>query len=231
MNFEYVSRLIRVITHSQSLDVFCRNAVHNLWSGQRFSAAHYFTLAQDGTLHKAAGYSTSGDSTNGEKIAISSNHPAAQTVKSGKACLDDKKSKAISVPIMRDGWLFGVLVLEPLDPLTDSVDEVELLALGHALAVYIDGAMSGKYKARFEPAEQTQEELTHRQLQILRGMDEGLIYAQIASNLHVSESLVKQEASKIFRFLGVSNPGAAPHAGRGPLAGRSPPPPRELANA
>jgi DNA-binding CsgD family transcriptional regulator len=226
MNFEYVSRLIRVITHSQNLDSFCRNAVHNLWPGQRFSSVHYFTLAQDGTLHKAAGYSTSGDTSKAENIAISSNHPAAQTVKSGKACLDDKKNKAVSVPIMRDGWLFGVLVLEPLDPTSDSVDEVELLALGHALAVYIDGAMTGKYKARFEPAEQTQDELTHRQLQILRGMDEGLIYAQIASNLHVSESLVKQEASKIFRFLGVSNRAAALKAGREILEAMSPPPRR-----
>ena len=226
MNLEYVSRLIRVITHSQNLDVFCRNAVHNLWSGQRFSAAHYFTLAQDGTLHKAAGYSTSNEKTNAESIAISSNHPAAQTVKTGRAYLDDKKGKTISVPIQRDGWLFGVLVLEPLDPTSDDVDEVELLALGHALAVYIDGAMSGKYKARFEPAEQKQDQLTQRQLKILRGMDEGLIYAQIASNLHVSESLVKQEASKIFRFLGVSNRSAALKAGRELLAAMAAPPPR-----
>jgi len=136
MNLEYVSRLIRVITHSQNLDSFCRNALHNLWSGQRFSSVHYFTLAQDGTLHKAAGYSTLTDTSLGENIAISSNHPAARTVKSGKACLDDKKSKTLSVPIVRDGWLFGVLILEPLDPTSDSVDETELMALGHALAVY-----------------------------------------------------------------------------------------------
>ena len=231
MNLEYVSRLIRVITHSQNLDSFCRNAVHNLWSGQRFSSVHYFTLAQDGTLHKAAGYSTLTDTSLGENIAISSNHPAARTVKSGKACLDDKKSKTLSVPIVRDGWLFGVLILEPLDPTSDSVDETELMALGHALAVYVDGAMSGKYKARFEPAEQTQDELTQRQLQILRGMDEGHIYAQIASNLHVSESLVKQEASKIFRFLGVSNRSAALKAGRELLAAMAAPPPRDLTNA
>lgn len=227
MNFEYVSRLIRVITHSQNLDVFCRNAVHNLWSGQRFSAAHYFTLGQDGTLQKAAGYPSSADKSQSEKIEMSSNHPAAQTVKSGTACIDDKKTKTISVPIMREGWLLGVLVLEPLDTAVASVDEVELLALGHALAVYMDGSMSGRYKARFEPAEQTQDQLTQRQLQILRGMDEGLIYAQIASNLHVSESLVKQEASKIFRFLGVSNRSAALKAGREILAAMAaPPPPR-----
>jgi DNA-binding CsgD family transcriptional regulator len=231
MNLEYVSRLIRVITHSQNLDSFCRNAVHNLWLGQRFSSVHYYTLAQDGTLRKAAGYSTSGDSSKDENIAISSSHPAAQTVKSGKACLDDTKIKTLSVPIVRDGWLFGVLILEPLDPASDSVDEAELMALSHALAVYIDVEMNGKYKARFESAEHTQDELTQRQLQVLRGMDEGLIYAQIASNLHVSESLVKQEASKIFRFLGVSNRAAALKAGREILEAMSPPPPRELTNA
>ena len=113
MNFEYVSRLIRVITHSQNLDVFCRNTVHNLWPGQRFASVNYFTLAQDGTLHKAAGYSTSVVSAKDDKIAISSNHPAAQAVKSGQACMDSKKNKAVSVPITRDGWLLGVLVLEP----------------------------------------------------------------------------------------------------------------------
>ena len=135
------------------------------------------------------------------------------------------------MPITRDGWLLGVLVLEPIDASTENIDESELLALGHALAVYIDGAMSGRFKARFEPAEHNQEELTQRQLQILRGMDDGLIYAQIASNLHVSESLVKQEASKIFRFLGVSNRSAALKAGREILAAMAAPPPRELTNA
>jgi DNA-binding CsgD family transcriptional regulator len=225
MNFEYVSRLIRVITHSQNLDVFCRNAVHNLWPAQRFTAANYFTLSQDGNLHKAAGYSTNLSAPIGEKIAIASNHPAAQAVKSGQACMDAKKNKAISVPIMRDGWLFGVLVLEPIDASAENIDESELLVLGHALAVYIDGVMSGRFKARFEPNEQTQEQLTQRQLQILRGMDEGLIYAQIASNLHVSESLVKQEASKIFRFLGVSTRSAALKAGRELLAAMAAPPP------
>jgi DNA-binding CsgD family transcriptional regulator len=230
MNFEYVSRLLRVITHSQNLDVFCRNTVHNLWPGQRFASANYFTLSQDGTLRKAAGYPTQESDIDPMHISLTSNHSAAQAVRNGGAAID-QKNKSISMPIMRDGWLFGVLVLEPLENLADPVEEGELMALGHALAVYIEGASNGRIRARFEPAVQEQEELTQRQLKILQSMDEGQIYSQIASNLHVSESLVKQEASKIFKFLGVSNRASALKAGRDLLSAMVVPAPPDLARS
>lgn len=217
MNFDYVSRLLRVFTNSQNLDVFCRNAVHNLWPGQRFASANYFTLSQDGTLRKVAGYPAQGPNSDALQIPLTSDHCAARAVRNGGAAIDPKK-KSISMPIMRDGWLLGVLVLEPIENVADPVEEVELLALGHALAVYIEGASNGRIRARFESDISEQLELTPRQLQILRYMDEGQIYAQIASSLHVSESLVKQEASKIFKFLGVSNRAAALKAGGDLLA-------------
>jgi DNA-binding NarL/FixJ family response regulator len=106
------------------------------------------------------------------------------------------------------------LVLEPASTSANEINEEWLNALGHALAIFIEGNSSGRTKSRADLETSKPETLTSRQLQVLQGMAEGLIYAQIASNLHVSESLVKQEASKIFKFLGVSGRSEALTAGK-----------------
>ena len=49
------------------------------------------------------------------------------------------------------------------------------------------------------------QELTERQLKILGGIREGLTNYQIARIMNVSESTVKQESIRIYRFLDVNN--------------------------
>jgi DNA-binding NarL/FixJ family response regulator len=49
------------------------------------------------------------------------------------------------------------------------------------------------------------ENLTQRQIQILDRMAQGLINAEIAQELMVSESTVRQETVRIYRELGVPN--------------------------
>ena len=47
--------------------------------------------------------------------------------------------------------------------------------------------------------------LTSRQVSIISLMKQGLTNAQIGRQLHLSESTIKQESVRIFRYLGVSN--------------------------
>jgi DNA-binding NarL/FixJ family response regulator len=50
-----------------------------------------------------------------------------------------------------------------------------------------------------------QSELTSRQLKVLTGIRDGLTNYQIARMLNVSESTVKQESIRIYKFLDVNN--------------------------
>ncbi len=230
MNVDFIGRLFQVTAQSNDLDSFCRNAIHNLWPTFTFNSAQFFTLSPDGFLDRAAGYFLDGPQDEDRKIPFSANHPATIAAKTGEACLDLKKHKSVAMPIRTGGWLQGVFVLEPLSVSSINVDPEEMLVLGSAVGSFISGLATLR-KSKSDFANSKPDQLTTRQLQILRGMDEGLIYAQIASNLHVSESLVKLEVTRIFRFFGVSGRSAALRAGRELLSASTPPPPpppREL---
>ena len=77
------------------------------------------------------------------------------------------------------------------------------IAAGNAGAVYLE---SLGLKNLFRENQQTEEgQLTDRQYEILLGMARGETNAQIAQQLILSESSIKQESVKIFRTLGVGS--------------------------
>ena len=73
--------------------------------------------------------------------------------------------------------------------------------------------------SRSDSSERTQhsppiiKELSQRQLKVLRGISDGLTNYQIARIINLSESTVKQESIRIYRFLGVNNRQEATEAG------------------
>lgn len=228
MNKEFFGNLLQVTTQSSDLDSFLRNSIHNLWPALEFSSAQFFVISPEGCLERIADYSIGGSGDEDRRIPFSASHPATIAAKTGQPCIDRKKHKSIAFPVRSSGWLQGVIALEPLG---ESFDEEELQILAQAFGSFVS-ALSNPKRSKPDYTNGKPEQLTPRQLLILKGMDEGLIYAQIASNLHVSESLVKLEVTRIFRFFGVSGRAAALRAAREVLdATTPPPPPRELTGA
>jgi DNA-binding CsgD family transcriptional regulator len=222
MNKEFFGNLLQVTTQSADLEGFLRNSLHNLWPSLAFSAAQFYVISPDGFLERVANYSVDGPRDEDRRIPFSATHPATIAAKTGQPCMDRKKHKVVAFPVRSSGWLQGVIALEPLG---ESFDEEELQILAQAVGSFIS-ALSNPKRSKPDYTNGKPEQLTPRQLLILKGMDEGLIYAQIASNLHVSESLVKLEVTRIFRFFGVSGRAAALRAAREVLDATTPPPAR-----
>ena len=223
MNNQFFSNLLKITTQSSDLSSFCRNAIHNLWPSLTYSSIEFFSVSPDGFLERSAGYFIDGPKEESLKLAFAEDHPACLAAKTGQPVFNHKKDKCTAIPARSGGWLQGVLVLRPFDAATTSVDENELTMLTEALSSFVT-ALSGTRRGKSELGNIKPESLTARQMQVLRGMHEGLIYAQIASNLHVSESLVKLEVTRIFRFLGVSGRAAAILSSREMLSETTPPP-------
>jgi DNA-binding NarL/FixJ family response regulator len=75
------------------------------------------------------------------------------------------------------------------------------------------------------------EDLTSRQIKILELMAEGMVNVEIARELMLSESTIRQETVRIYRALGVPNRGEAAKKGKvlGLIKRSTPPPLRSAA--
>jgi DNA-binding NarL/FixJ family response regulator len=83
-------------------------------------------------------------------------------------------------------------------------DAVRVVAAGEALlAPSVTRRLIGEFARRRPPRPQTLDELTPRELDVLRELAEGLSNAEIASRLVVSEETVKTHVSRVLMKLGL----------------------------
>jgi DNA-binding NarL/FixJ family response regulator len=92
----------------------------------------------------------------------------------------------------------------------DVIDDERLEQELHLIQVSLESLLSGHWTKTLPHGDSinTQEALAHmssRQLEIINLLVENLTSAQMARSLHVSESTVKQELSRIFKMLGVND--------------------------
>ena len=83
-------------------------------------------------------------------------------------------------------------------------DAVRVVAAGEALlAPSVTRRLIGEFARRRPPRPQTLDELTPRELDVLRELAEGLSNAEIAARLVVSEETVKTHVSRVLMKLGL----------------------------
>jgi DNA-binding NarL/FixJ family response regulator len=110
----------------------------------------------------------------------------------------------VSAPILHDGQSVGVLGWMSSTPWPDDEHATALLdVITGALALWMTHPLTGIGDGS-GPGPQAQERslaLTPRQAEIMRGVEKGESYQQIAVRLRVSESTVKQDAQSVMRSL------------------------------
>ena len=219
--------IIHAMLISQSLEDFCENLVANFWDAGIVRGVDIYTRRDLGTLALHHNIS-SGDGGVEDTISLDLDNCRAISYRRREVCRSESPSNSISAPIEFQGLLLGAICLtfvnaDALKSLSD--DQMKVIAA--AVSGFLDPKVRAANK-RFNRsrAGTTPSELSVRQLQILQRMAEGQLYSQIARTMHISESLVKLEASRVFKYLGVAKKQDAIEAGRKLFL--APPPPREL---
>jgi DNA-binding NarL/FixJ family response regulator len=92
--------------------------------------------------------------------------------------------------------------IENLDPKTYE-------ALSHLGAQFLSSSGIGSLANPDRMREANPDELTPRQLRVLGYMSEGMTNAEIAKEIMLSESAIRQETVKIYKALGVKSRGEA----------------------
>jgi DNA-binding CsgD family transcriptional regulator len=216
---EMLSNLLRTVGHANNLQAFVRLLSHEVLF--RFGASQIVVWhhEDDGEFNKIAEYCSTGpleSRANGDTPQSQENLLRVLTTKRAY-CLPlgskddvipfDASSKIRRLYIPLDGFGIYVGVLEICFSIKDGTDA---LSTDNVAALQI-ATESIYWRTRNIPGEKTKStstrsvRLTERQLVVLDLMREQLTNRQIALRMNLSESSVKQETIRIYRFLNVNS--------------------------
>jgi DNA-binding CsgD family transcriptional regulator len=211
--FENIEAVIDAMVRSESLADFCRAIVHSELAGPFAQGCHIYTLNSEAKLHQVSGYGTECLDTP-TALSVWDEHPVSNCVRTKSSEFQSANAKrdqaVLAIPLMKESIPVGALslVMNPqvrTAPLHDSLMPI-LSKLGTYFFITMASNPGTNPPTGFqESMDSNGEELTSRQIRILELMADGMVNVEIARELMVSESTVRQETVRIYRALGVPN--------------------------
>lgn len=216
-DFAAIDSVLDTLLKSDNASEFCRALVHSELSNANVQGCHMYLLDNSSQLLPVAGYGMV-YSSEAPEISAWDETPIAVSVRTKTFVFDGHgpaKQPVIAIPLLRDSVPLGslCLVLVLVDTVKDLPMHEKLIPILGKLGTYCLTNMAiATTKGGLREA--SGEDLTSRQIRILDFMAEGLVNAEIATKLLVSESTVRQETVRIYRALGVPNRTEAAKKGR-----------------
>lgn len=215
-----VESVLDAMLKSENASEFCRSLVHSDFTGDTTQGCQLFLLDNKSRLSTVAGYGLAPEDLEqaGDELSAWDNNPVSTCVREKQHIFETAKlgkKSLVCVPLMRDHLPVGVLCLV-LDSNAKSLPFAEaLIPILSKLGAFILATMATQKgrSGNFDPSA-TGEDLTSRQIQILELMAEGLVNVEIAGQLMLSESTIRQETVRIYRALGVPNRAEAAKKGK-----------------
>lgn len=203
-----IARLSQIYAQAANANDFCRRLTHDPDLGTGILGTQLFALSNRGSLHCVGSYGLEPFEPNGQ-LSLFEENPISEAINQrdvwhGDWDLGDKKLKLFALPLIKGDVPVGAScsITDPNAKIVPFSTEASIAA-GNAGAIYLESL--GLKNLFRETPQTTQGELTDRQYEILLGMARGETNAEIARQLILSESSIKQESVRIFRALGVGS--------------------------
>jgi DNA-binding NarL/FixJ family response regulator len=217
--------LVSAVTNSESANAFCRNLVHTVFARFGANSAMICKINNAARLQTVGSYGVQIellDGTLGSAFEIS---PISRAIKNLEAVVFESlhgdmeslaqaaglspSNGAIAMPLFSDGLCCGAVMLTFEDqlaanPMVPELAESLQVASVHFLQRDDSGPQTSNRRVAVAHEGSVPDQLSDRQMLILGMLEQPITYSQIGRQLHVSESLVKQESGRIFRYLGVN---------------------------
>jgi DNA-binding CsgD family transcriptional regulator len=211
LNPDDVEVILDAMLKSDTASEFCRSMVHANFTGSGAQGCQLFFLDNKSRLTQVAGYGLSSESIQSSESEVSAwdDNPISRCVREKKHMfeLNTKDGKnLVCVPLLKDQVPVGALCIV-LESKTNQLPFGEgLIPIISKLGAFILATMASQpgVKGVIDP-NSTGEDLTGRQIQILELMADGLVNVEIAGQMLLSESTIRQETVRIYRALGVPN--------------------------
>lgn len=207
-----VETALDAMLKSDTASEFCRSLVHADFTGANAQGCHLFLLDNNSALRLVANYGTPvpvETTIDQQELSAWDSNPISQCVRE-KTYVFDRNAAAgksiVCIPLLRDQTPMGVLCVVLGDEQRDLPFAESLVPILSKLGAYILATMS-THKGRTGTIDPNAngEDLTSRQIKILELMAEGLVNVEIAGQLLLSESTIRQETVRIYRALSVPN--------------------------
>lgn len=217
MTAEFIEQLgavesaVDAMLKSENASEFCRSLVHADFTGADAQGCKLYLLDNNSKLKVVAHYGlpSPSDETAVADLSAWDTHPIAECVRQ-KGLVFDKNVEAnksmVCIPLLRDQIPVGVLCIvvgSATKPLPFAESLVPILSKLGAYILATLATQTGRSGTFDQNA--NGEDLTSRQIQIIELMAEGLVNVEIAAQLLLSESTIRQETVRIYRSLGVPN--------------------------
>lgn len=198
--------LMQAVTSSFSASDFCKHLVHSVLDHHEATAAVICRLSLDSNFSEVGSYGLGVSELQEQLTSVFDTSPLAIAVRKHQITLSADRC-AVAVPLEQSGLLAGGLLVTFQNPLEqESLPSLLADSLKIAGGHFIDKGRNQPTRGNATHAViPIPAELSKRQLEILSHLDAPITYAQIGRILHVSESLVKQESGRIFRYLDVNS--------------------------
>lgn len=203
-----VARVLRIYAQASSANDYCLRLTHDAELGLGLLGTQLFSISTKGNLDLLGSYGIDAfdPSTN---YSLFEDNPISKAINQRNLWIGSRTANGIELRI----WVLPLLRGEvPVGAATCvSNPEVEIVPFSedavavasNAGALYLD-SLGVNSKVREKPKSE-EGKLTDRQYVILLGMARGETNAEIAKQLILSESSIKQETVRIFRALGVGS--------------------------
>jgi DNA-binding CsgD family transcriptional regulator len=203
-----IARVSQIYAQASNANDYCRRLTHDPDLGKGMLGTQLYALSNRGSLHLVGSYGLEAFDPQ-SSLTLFEEHPISEAINSrtvwfGKKPIQERELTVWVLPLIK-----GDVPVGAATSLTDPKVEIKpfspdaTVAASNAGAIYLE---SLGLKNLFRETTQTDEgQLTDRQYEILLGMARGETNAQIARQLILSESSIKQESVKIFRALGVGS--------------------------
>ena len=216
-----IESILDALVKSESIADFCRAIVHSEFTRNSVQGCHFYSLDSESHLNSVSGY---GRSYIESEIALSAwdDDPISDCVRNKNFeflnPLKNQDKGVLAIPLLKDGIPIGAIAMVLGTDIKEIPIQESLIPILGKLGTYCltslaneSGRSRNSYKVNREA---NGEDLTSRQIRILDLMAEGMVNVEIARELMLSESTIRQETVRIYRALGVPNRQEAAKKGR-----------------
>ena len=202
------SALDALIFSTNSNDL-CRTVVHGGFTGVETHGCHLYVLDHNSNLKQIAGYGLLHEAATDEFSAWDKN-PVSECIREKELvftpAIEDEDRALIAIPFLKDHTPVGCVVLTVAADVK-SVPVIPYLVpivskLG-ALYLELSGVQNQSRRDSASASNGNGSDLTSRQIQILEMMAQGMSNVEIAREMLLSESSIRQETVRIYRALSV----------------------------
>jgi DNA-binding CsgD family transcriptional regulator len=206
----FIDELSGLLSSATSATDLCRKLVHSKLTESSTTGASLYSIDHQAHFNLVGSY---GKGMPVSGISVWDDHPLGNAARQGSLCaastgaIDGSPAEVYCLPLMKASEPIGVLSFTamPGSKLTTASDEA-LSAASKVAGIWLESLglrSSSSVGLLSKQTSDSPESLTERQVTVLRLMTEGKTNAQIAQELILSESTIRQETVKVYRALGV----------------------------